>query len=158
MTEQNEQASAVPADPPPAAPPAAYPAAPSASVPVAVPAAGPVGKVRSTGVSILLFIVTLGIYGLFWWFFVHEEMKRHTGRGIGGLLALILAFLISPVAAFVTSDEVGKLYQAAGRPAPVSALTGLWYFPGSFLLVLPIVWFVKTNGALNDYWRSVGAA
>ncbi len=37
-------------------------------------------------------------------------------------------------------------------------MTGLWYFPGSLILVGPIIWFVKTNNALNDYWRSVGAA
>ena len=116
-----------------------------------------VGKVRSTGLCILLEIVTLGIYGLVWWYLVHDEMKRHSGQGIGGLVALILGFFISPVAAFFSSDEVGKLYQRAGRQAPVSALTGLWYFPGIFLVFLPIVWFVKTNGALNDYWRSMGA-
>jgi hypothetical protein len=115
-----------------------------------------VGKVRPTGLSILLFFVTFGIYGYVWWFLVHDEMK-HSGQGIGGLVAIILAFIISPVAAFFTSDEVGKLYERSGRQAPVSAITGLWYFPGMFLVFLPIVWFVKTNGALNDYWRSHGA-
>ena len=116
-----------------------------------------VGKVRSTGLGFLLFVVTFGIYGLVWWYLVHEDMKKHSGHGLGGLVALILGFFISPVAAFFTSDEVGKLYERSGRTAPVTALTGLWYFPGMFLLVLPIVWFVKTNGALNDYWRSHGA-
>jgi hypothetical protein len=116
-----------------------------------------VGKVRSTGLCILLYVVTLGIYGLVWWYLVHDEMKKHSGQGIGGLVALILGIFVSPVAAFFTSDEVGKLHQRAGRPAPVSAVTGLWYFPGMLLIFLPIVWFVKTNGALNDYWRSRGA-
>jgi hypothetical protein len=116
-----------------------------------------VGKVRPTGLAMLLFVVTFGIYGLVWWYLVHDEMKRHTGQGIGGLVALLLAIFVSPAAAFFTSDEVGKLYERTGRRAPVSALTGLWYFPGMFLLVLPIVWFVQTNGALNDYWRGLGA-
>jgi hypothetical protein len=116
-----------------------------------------VGKVRSTGLSMLLFVVTLGIYGLVWWYLVHDEMKRHSGQGIGGLVALLLAVFVSPAAAFFTSDEVGKLYERTGRRAPVSALTGLWYFPGMFLVVLPIVWFVQTNGALNEYWRGLGA-
>jgi hypothetical protein len=39
---------------------------------------------------------------------------------------------------------------------PVSGATGLWYFPGMFILVGPLVWFVKTNGALNAYWRAHG--
>jgi hypothetical protein len=25
------------------------------------------------------------------------------------------------------------------------------------ILVGPLVWFIQTNSALNDYWRSVGA-
>jgi hypothetical protein len=116
-----------------------------------------VGKVRSTGLAILLFLVTFGIYGWVWWYLVHDEMKRHSGQGIGGVVALVLAIFVSPAAAFFTSDEVGKLYERTGRAAPVSALTGLWYFPGMFLVFLPIVWFVQTNGALNDYWRGLGA-
>lgn len=118
---------------------------------------GPIGKVRGTGLAMVLFVVTFGIYGLYWWFVTHEEMKQHTGRGIGGLVALILAFFIAPLAAFLTSNEVGDMQQLGGRRQTVSALTGLWYFPGIFLIFLPIVWFVKTNGALNDYWRSLGA-
>ncbi len=115
------------------------------------------GKIRSTGTCILLTIVTLGIYALVWYYMTHDEMKRHTGDGLGGGIALILAFFIGIVMPYLTSNEVGGLYQRAGKPAPVSAATGLWYFPGVILIVGPIVWFVKTNGALNDYWRSQGA-
>ena len=141
------------APPPPPPPPPAAPqyAAPTQGGQVFV------GKVRSTGLAILLFLVTFGIYGLVWWYLVHDEMKKHSGQGIGGLVAVILGWFVSPVAAFFTSDEVGKLYERSGRQAPVTALTGLWYFPGMFILVGPIIWFVKTNGALNDYWRSYGA-
>jgi hypothetical protein len=42
-------------------------------------------------------------------------MKHHTGEGLGGGIALVLAIFV-----------------------------GL------------IVWFVKVNGALNAYWRSLG--
>jgi hypothetical protein len=120
---------------------------------------GPVGKVRGTGVSILLMIVTFGIYSWFWYFSVHEEMKRHkNGEGLGGGLALVLTIFVGIVMPYLTSDEVGKLYERRGQPKPVSGMTGLWYFPGIFILVGPIVWFVKTNGALNSYWVSLGAA
>ena len=117
----------------------------------------PVGEIRSTGLCILLFIVTFGIYGLYWWFKTHEEMKRHTGNGLGGGIALLLAFFIGFVMPYITSSEVGQLFTRRGQQPPVTGLTGLWYFPGALILVGPIIWFVKTNAALNEYWRSVGA-
>lgn len=117
-----------------------------------------IGKVRSTGVCILLTIVTLGIYSLYWYFKVHQEMKDHSGYGVGGPIALLLAIFVGIVMPFLSSHEVGDLYVRQGRPAPVTALTGLWFLLLSwFFLVGAIVWFVRTNGALNDYWKSVGA-
>ena len=130
----------------------------SQAVPVAAGGGAPVGKIRSTGTCILLAIVTLGIYSLVWYYKTHDEMKRHSGEGLGGVVALVLAFFIGIVMPYLTSNEVGGLYRRAGQPAPVTAATGLWYFPGVILIVGPIVWFVKTNGALNAYWRSQGAA
>lgn len=127
--------------------------------PYAMPAAGSVGQVRSTGTCILLTIVTLGIYTLYWYYKTHTEMKAHTGQGVGGGIALLLALLVGIAMPFVTAAEVGGLYERAGRERPVSAATGLWYLLLSwFLLVGAIVWFVKVNGALNEYWRSQGAA
>ena len=141
----------------PAAPPAP-PAAPQYAAPPAYAAAGgQVGKVRGTGMCILLLIVTLGFYSWYYFYSTHEEMKRHSGRGLGGVVALILAILVGFVLPYTMSNEVGDLQAAAGRKKSVSAATGLWYFPGMLILVGPIVWFVKTNGALNDYWKSMGA-
>ncbi len=131
-----------PASPPP--PPAYTPP----------PAAGPVGQIRPTGISILLYIVTLGIYGFVYYFKTHDEMKRHSGDGLGGGIALVLAIFVGFVLPFTMASEVGNLYKRAGRAAPVSGVTGLW-------ILLPlagaIIWFVKTNGALNEYWKSQGA-
>jgi hypothetical protein len=118
---------------------------------------GPVGHIRGTGFAILLTIVTLGIYSWYWWYKTHEELKANTGQGIGGPLALVLAILVSVVMPFITSSEVGNIYTRRGQAAPVSAMTGLWYFPGMFIIVGPFIWFIKTNGAINDYWRSLGA-
>lgn len=159
MTETPEPTQpATPAAPPAgqAAPPAtpAYGAAPPA---YAAPQGGEIGKVRGTGMCILLTIVTLGIYSAYWYYATHEEMKKHSGQGLGGVVALLLALFVGIVMPYINSNEVGALYERQGKEKPVSAATGLWYFPGIFILIGPIVWFVKTNGALNDYWKSMGA-
>jgi hypothetical protein len=118
----------------------------------------PVGTIRSTGTCVLLTIVTLGFYTGYWYFKVHDEMKRHSGAGLGGGVALLLAIFVGIVMPFVSSSEVGGLYERRGQARPVSAATGLWaLLLGWFFFVGVIVWFVKTNGALNDYWRSQGA-
>ena len=134
----------------------AFPPAP-VYVPIAAAPSGPIGTVRSTGTVILLSIVTLGIYELVWFYKVHAEMKRHSGEGLGGGIALLIALIISPVLGFLTASEVGTLYQRRGLPAPVSGITGLWFFPGSMIIVGPFIWLFKVNGALNEYWRSLGA-
>jgi hypothetical protein len=117
---------------------------------------GPIGQLRPTGMTILLFFVTLGIWGFVYYFQTQEEMKRHTGEGLGGVLALVIAIIFGLVSPFLLSNEVGRLYERRGREQPVSALTALWFFPGIFILVGPFIWFVRTNNALNAYWQSLG--
>jgi hypothetical protein len=141
-----------PPPPPPGPPPAYQAAAPAYAAPPA--AWGPPGKPRSIGISILLAIVTLGIYALVWVYKTHDEMKRHCGQGIGGGLGFVIYFFIAPVTFFLLPNEVEKMLAQAGRPSRVSAMTGFWLF-------LPIagafVWFFKVQGQLNDYWESLGA-
>jgi len=117
---------------------------------------GALGTMRPTGMIMLLFFVTFGIWGFVYYFQTHEEMKRHTGEGLGGIVALVIAVIFGLVSPFLLSHEVGRLYERRGQVAPVTALTGLWVFPGIFILVGPFIWFVKTNNALNQYWRSQG--
>jgi len=147
-----------------AGPPAPYSPAPVGGVPMvaqgmAPVGVAPIGTVRSTGTCMLLTVVTLGFYTWYWYYKTHEEMKRHTGTGLGGGVALILAIFVSIVMPFLTSNEVGGLYERRGQARPVSTVTGLWFLLlGWFFFVGIFVWFVKTNGALNDYWRSLGAS
>ena len=125
---------------------------------VPVPA-GPPGKVRATGTCVLLTVVTLGFYTWYWYFKTHDEMRRHSNTGLGGGVALVLAIFVGVVMPFLSSNEVGGLYERRGQAKPVSAVTGLWaLLLGWFFFVGLIVWFVKTNGALNAYWRSLGAS
>jgi hypothetical protein len=120
-------------------------------------AQGPIGQVRPTGMIILLFFVTLGIWSLIYYYQTHEEMKRHSGEGVGGVIALVIAIIFGIINPFLLSHEVGQLYSRRGQQPPVTALTALWFFPGIFIIVGPFIWFIQTNRALNEYWQSLGA-
>ena len=140
--------------------PSGYAGQPMPSVPAYAQYAqpqGPIGQMRPTGMIMLLFFVTLGIWGFIYYYQTHEEMKRHSGEGIGGVIALLIAIFFGILNPFLLSNEVGHLYSRRGQEPPVTALTALWFFPGMFILVGPFVWFVKTNNALNEYWQSLGA-
>ena len=141
----------------PTAPGLAEPVAqPDAVVQPPLPAAsahvqGAVGKPRGILFVIVLSIVTLGIYHLYWYYKSFEEMKRHTGNGIGGILGLLIAIIFNPINWFVMPSEIGHMYRGDGREAPMTGWTGLW-------ILLPLVgwfvWTIKIQGALNRYWES----
>jgi len=119
-----------------------------------VPASGPIGKVRSPVAVILLSIVTLGIYTLYWYYATFQEMKDHTGEGVGGVVGLILGLCIGIVNVFLLPAEVGAMYARAGREKDVTGLTGFWVL---LPIVGGIIWFVRVQGAMNRYWESLGA-
>jgi putative drug exporter of the RND superfamily len=103
----------------------------------------------SAGFHVVLFVITLGFYGWYWVYRTHREARRQTGQGLGGVLGLLLWILLQPVSAFVIPSEVRRMYEKAGREAPVSGRTGLWLFPFGVLIVPAIVWFVKIYRALD---------
>jgi MFS family permease len=115
---------------------------------------GPLGRRRSIGVSILLAIVTIGIYTFVWVYKTHNEIKRHSGIGVGGVVGLVIYIVIGPVTYFVIPSEIRQMYEAAGRQSPVRGIYGLWIL---LPLIGPIIWFVQVQGALNQYWEWRGA-
>ena len=86
---------------------------------------GPLGQPRGIGFAILLYIVTLGFYSWYWVYKTQEEMKQHTGDGLGGVLGLVVWILISAVSAFVIPSEIGRMYRKDGEEAPMSGWTDL---------------------------------
>ena len=115
---------------------------------------GPLGQPRGIGFGILMFIITFSFYGWYWAYKTQEEMKQHTGDGLGGVLGLVVWILIGAVSAFVIPSEVGRMYRGDSREPPVSGWTGLWLFPFGIFIIPAIVWFVKVQGTLNRYWES----
>jgi hypothetical protein len=121
-----------------------------------LPNDGPIGQERGVGVAIFIYIITFGLYGLYWSYMTFDEMKRHSRKGIGGGLGLLITIVTFGIAThFIAPSEVGKMYESDGREAPVSGLAGFWMF-------LPIIgnfiWFSKVQGNLNTYWQLKKAA
>ena len=119
---------------------------------------GPLGQPRGIGFGIILYIITLSSYSWYWVYKTEEEMKQHTGEGIGGILGLVVWIVVSPVMAFVIPSEIGNMYKKDGRQPPMSGWTGLWLFPFGIFIIPAIVWFVKVQGALNQYWETKAPA
>jgi hypothetical protein len=120
-----------------------------------VPASGVVGRPTSPGTQILLTIVTLGIWAVVWTYRQYEDLKNYNGEGMGGGMAVVISLFLGFLIPFMLANEVAKLYQRDGLEPPVSAITGLW------ALLLPVVggliWYVRVQRAINDFWVSKGA-
>lgn len=137
---------------PPVAPAAAYPPQPPYGT---YPGpTGPLGRPRPIGMSILLAIVTLGIYCFVWVYQTQKEIKDHSGIGVGGGLGLLIYFLIGIVTIFLVPSEINEMMRLSSRESRVTGLTGFW-------ALIPIagafIWFFKVQGQLNEYWESLGA-
>jgi len=112
---------------------------------------GPVGSLRSPGLIIFLYIITLGIWGWVWSYQSADEMKRYRGQGLGGGITLVLAIFIFPVVWFTLANEIEQLYKEDGQEPPISTIWGLWF-------LLPIigsfVWYLRAQKALNVFWAT----
>jgi hypothetical protein len=112
---------------------------------------GPLGEQRGILFVILISLVTLGIYSFYWVYMTCEETKKHRGgEGIGGIIALLIQFVFSPINWFVIPSEVGKMYREDGQEPGMTGWTGLWLF---LPLAGWIIWTVKVQGRLNRYWE-----
>lgn len=125
--------------------------------------AGASAKIRSpVGVAVLV-VVTLGIYGLFWWYFVNRELADY-GRALGtrelgdspvkSLLALFPGGLIVVPAIWTTVTTFQRV-QAAQRHAgetPINGWLGLVLY-----LVLAPAFDAYLQSGLNSVWRRQAA-
>lgn len=148
-----------PGTPPPPAPPAMGYAPPADAGPLAAAPGGAYGVARSpgrrraVGVTILVSIVTCGIWTYVWAFQNGEEMKKWSGEGLGGALHLVLTIVFAPVPMFMMAGEVEQLYRREGQEPPITTLWGLWCL---LPLIGNIIWYVRIQNALNAYWTAHG--
>ncbi|NNE12279.1 MAG: DUF4234 domain-containing protein [Ilumatobacter sp.] len=149
--------------PPPPPPPDRSPAsAPTGAPPVAaygaMGASGsapsrPLGKRRSKGLVVLLTIVTCGVWAIVWAYQNGDELEKWSGRGLGGVVHLVVTILLPPVTMFLLAGEVEQRYRDIGREPPISTLWGLWFL---LPLIGNLIWYVRIQDAINDYWTMYG--
>ncbi len=142
----------LPPPPPGGTPPPPPPA--TSPQPVGGLPAGPLGKPRSPGLVILLTIVTFGVWAVVWSHQNGEELNRRTGQGLGGIAYLFITLLFSPVTMFLMAGEVEQMYRRDGKEPPITTMWGLWFL---LPLIGNLIWYVRIQGALNDYWASNGS-
>jgi len=107
-----------------------------------------------TGVNIALAIVTCGLWSVAWSYRTHDDLQKHNGEGIGGVLALVLGLFVGIALGFTVPMEIEKSYNRNGWPSPVKTTDGLWLL---LPLVGPFIWYPKMQAALNSYWISQGS-
>jgi hypothetical protein len=112
------------------------------------------GHFYGIGLVIVLTIITCGIWGFFWTYRTNEDLKKYTGDGLGGAVGVVLYLLLSVVLMFTIPNEIQKMYEREGRQSPVTTLWGMWFL---LPLIGNIVWYVRVQQALNDFWSSKGS-
>lgn len=116
--------------------------------------AAPIGRPRPVGTTLLLWIVTLGIYGFWWIYYQYRDLKDFAGEGLSPAGGVVIQILIAPVNMFILANQVEQAYERDAKTPPVTTIWGLWFL---LPIIGGIIWFVKVQGAINDYWVAHGA-
>jgi hypothetical protein len=115
----------------------------------------PIGTPRSVGLTILISIVTLGIWTWVWSYMNGEELKNYRRDGLGGVAYLLFTIFISPVTMFLMANEVEQMYREAGEEPKITTLWGLWFL---LPLIGNIIWYVRIQNAINEFWQARGGS
>ena len=113
------------------------------------------GRPRGVGITIFLSIITFGIWTYFWSYWTGNDLKNYKGDGIGGGVYLVLTIVISPVVMFLMANEVEKMYRAEGEEPPITTIWGLWFL---LPLIGNVIWFVRIQNSMTNFWVARGAA
>jgi hypothetical protein len=106
-----------------------------------------------------LTLITFGIYGLYWYYKVNEEILRYTGDQTispsRSLLAVIPGFLliVPPfIAYYNTANHIVQMEEQRGIPSQIS--------PSLVVIVALVIWFAMAayvQEHLNRVWDSASS-
>ena len=110
------------------------------------------GKERDILAVFILCIITLGIYWLYWYYKVNEEIRRHCPDiDVAPGLAVICQFIpiVNYVSKYNTADRVRTLQSACSEPGRISPLAALL-----FSIFIPFgIYTYMVQSSLNNHWR-----
>jgi len=118
-------------------------------------ARGPIGKPRSVGLTILVTIVTFGFWTWLWSYWNGEELQNYRRDGVGGVAFLLFTIFIFPVTFFLMANEVERMYRDAGEEPRITTMWGFWFL---LPLIGNIIWYVRIQNAINEFWQARGGS
>lgn len=131
---------------------------------IEIAGAGSTAKIRGVVSVAVLAFITLGIYAIFWWYYVNREMADY-GRALGttelgdnpakSTLALFPGGLVI-VPAIWTTVTTFRRVQAAQRLSGQPLLNG-WLGLVIYLVISPVFLAYMQSG-LNGVWRNQATA
>ncbi len=127
-------------------------------------APGAVAKIRNPSGVLGLALITLGIYYVFWWYFINREMAdlgRARGVDLGqspftSVLAVTIgAFIIVPP--FVSVWRTGRRMEGAQQTVGESGGSGPLFFVLHIIPIVSLIAPVYMQSELNKAWRAAAA-
>ena len=115
---------------------------------------GPVGKVRSPLRTWLLFVVTISLYDLWWWYQVNRELRDYLGDDSIRPGRSILAMYVpgaNVVSLLHGGERIRRAQQAAGVEPTCEPRKGAW-LTLAFAMNIPY-----HQSELNKAWSAAAA-
>jgi len=130
---------------------------------VQIAGAGTTAKIRSPVAVAIFAIITIGIYLIFWWYYINREMADY-GRTLGtdelgdspgkSTLALFPGGLLIVPAIWTTVTTFQRV-QAAQRRSGQAPING-WLGIVLYIVISPVM-FAYMQSGLNSAWKTQGA-
>ena len=111
-----------------------------------------IGKERDILAVFILSIVTIGIYWLYWYYTVNEEMRAHSQRiDVAPGLAVICQFIpiVNFVSKYNTADRLLILQRECDDPERISPLAAVLF---SIFIPFGVYTYMVQKG-LNRHWQ-----
>lgn len=113
---------------------------------------------RNVGMSIFLSIITCGIYGIYWYICINDEVNMVTGQpGTSGGMVFLLTFLTCGIYGIYWAYKMGeKLDQARARQGVPTGSLAILYLVLSCVGLTIVAWALMQS-ELNHYTPDGGA-